>query len=193
MANVYESVLSSGGPTPAIITPSNANPAAMVSDGIYQAAAAGYAIASYDSKTPSDSTPPAVANGDIVKMGGAGYLYETQQGPQPIGGDITSVSVNTEYTIDTGLPNLKYFCAFQFYPATTDMMVLIWDYNNPTYQIRCFRRAGASQGCNQASLSAGSSTYVGDIISVGNDGKVKIKTGTASAGANAKDIHWMAY
>lgn len=109
------------------------------------------------------------------------------------GGDISNVVNNTEYTIDTGLSNLKYFCVFQFYPTTTDMMVLVWDYNVPTYQIRCFRRAGATQGCNQANLNVGNSTYVGDIISVDADGKVKIKTGSAAAGANIQDLHWLAY
>ena len=76
---MYRCGSNSGGVTPTSITPSNVTPAAMSSGVIYETTAAGYAIASYDSKTPDDTTPPSVTSGEIVKMGGAGYLYATQQ------------------------------------------------------------------------------------------------------------------
>jgi len=76
MANVYESVLASGGAAPTDITPSNSSPAAMSADGVYKATAAGYAIESYQSITPSSDG--ASFNEGIVKMSGGGYAYSSQ-------------------------------------------------------------------------------------------------------------------
>ena len=106
MANVYESVLSSGGPTPAIITPSNANPAAMAADGIYQAAAAGYAIESIGSVTPSDSTPVELTAGGIYKPTAGGFLYQSNNLKKVVTGEL---DITSNVIIPTGLDNINVF------------------------------------------------------------------------------------
>ena len=100
---------SGGGVTPTSITPSNVTPAAMSSGVIYETTAAGYAIASYDSKTPDDTTPPTVASGDIVKMGGAGYLYATlQSGYDYLTNTEQSVGANKQTTLSGLTSGKKY-------------------------------------------------------------------------------------
>ena len=119
---------SGGGVTPTSITPSNATPAAMSLGGIYETTAAGYAIASYDSKTPDDTTPPTVASGDIVKMGGAGYLYSTiQQGVN--GYSLLDDQVTTGATAHTlsNMKGKKLLILLFYWQSSTNLSVTRFD------------------------------------------------------------------
>lgn len=77
MANVYKSVLESGGVTPTPITPSNSSPVAMTANTAYEPTANGYAVESYSSVTPSNSSPVSLSSGSIYKMDGNGKAVDS--------------------------------------------------------------------------------------------------------------------
>ena len=134
MANVYESVLASGGPTPTDITPSNSSPAAMSADGVYKATAAGYAIASYSSKTPSNSSPASLTSGSIYKMSGSGKAVAsvTDLTPAP---DNESPATITSGTIYRATANGK---------AVEDITTVTPDDSDPPilYTGGCYKTTG---------------------------------------------------
>ena len=72
--------VSGGSATP--ITPSNANPVALISGVAVEPTANGYAIQSYDNITPP-SSPQAISSGDILKMIGNGYVIDTYSTATP--------------------------------------------------------------------------------------------------------------
>ena len=106
MANVYESVLSSGGPTPTIITPSNPNPVALAANGVYQPTAAGLAIESVGSVTPSDSTPVELTAGGIYTPSAGGFLYESNNLKKIIIGH-TDITGGSGTYLNTGLTDIN--------------------------------------------------------------------------------------
>lgn len=82
MANVYESVLASGGVTPTSITPSNASPAQLVTHVPYEVTQSGYAVATIAHVTPSGEPEP-VGTSDMYKMEAAGYVVDQIGGVMP--------------------------------------------------------------------------------------------------------------
>ena len=196
MANVYQSVLGSGGATPTSITPSNSSPVALTANTPVNPTAAGYAIESYSSKTPDDSTPPTVASGDIVKMGGAGYLYETQQGGVNLktGTVAIAATTSTEYTINTGLNSItrfglhaysnkaNYGKAMQFYNQ--------WDSSDPTMQY-VLSKYSSNGGNTYTDLTSTSIATAITIESV-SGGTVKIKS-PSNTNWNDLSLEWWAW
>lgn len=156
---MYRCGSNSGGVTPTSITPSNVTPAAMSSGVIYETTAAGYAIASYDSKTPDDTTPPTVASGDIVKMGGAGYLYATQQSGAQVATGVASLTTsNLKITTDF---KPKKICVQQ--DNTTNVRFFVYDDDISTTKYRTCA-SGSSAGISN--LGTGSI----QLVSIENDG-----------------------
>ena len=63
---------SQGGSDPTNITPSNANPPSMVTNGVYKSTGSGYAISSYSNITPRNDETVALTSGNIYKATGNG-------------------------------------------------------------------------------------------------------------------------
>lgn len=196
MANVYQSVLGSGGVTPTNITPSNSSPVALTANTPVNPTAAGYAIESYDSKTPDDDTPPTVASGDIVKMGGAGYLYETQQSGVDLKTGTLTIDTTTskEYTINTGLTSLSHFALHAVSNKSNylNSMQLYnqWDSSDASNQYILSRYA--ANGVTSLTALSGTAVATAITISSVSGGTVKIK---APSNSNWVDLslEWWAW
>ena len=194
MANVYQSVLGSGGAAPTSITPSDSSPAYMSSGGVYQPTANGYAIESQpESKTPSDTSPASVTSGSIVRPSAAGYLYATNHS---IGacGNPSDVTGNAQpLTINTGLPSIRRF--FISYVCNTGgSSRAAAQYNSDLSQTnyQAFYWNGNTTGgfYDKAIGTASGNAYVASVDSI-SGGTITLKTGANNSGA-IKSAWWVA-
>lgn len=142
MANVYQSVLGSGGGvTPTSITPSNSSPVTLTSGEVYQPTANGKAVSSVDDLTPGNVDPPIIERGKVYKATLDGYGVRTlpesvtpsdanppslsnarSYNPSAVGylcatkrtsGTASSDgSASSEFTCDTNLTTVKRFFAW---------------------------------------------------------------------------------
>ena len=104
-------------------------------------------------------------------------------------GTVTNVNYNTEYTIDTGLSAVNYFCAYQ--SPTGGYTGLIYDASEPSYYFQGYYRSGTGQAYGRKSINAGGGSVMPVITSV-SGGTVKLKTGTSNLDVNKQNIVWFA-
>ena len=96
-----------GGVSPASITPSDSNPAAMTNGSVYQANGSGYAIASSPTAVTPSASGTAFTSG-IKKMSSAGYAYSAKPTPS-LQSKTSAPNVSTNKTVspDSGYDGLS--------------------------------------------------------------------------------------
>lgn len=189
MANVYQSVLGSGGVAPTSITPSDSSPVAMSSGGVYQPTANGYAIESQpESKTPSDTSPASVTSGSIVRPSASGYLYATNHS---IGacGNPSDVTGNAQtLTINTGLPSIRRF--FIYYIGNTGNTANCFTTYNADISTTNYISYSGANAYNKEIGTASGYAYAASVDSI-SGGTITLKTGANNAAA-IKSAWWVA-
>ena len=178
-----------------IITPSNSTPPQLTANGAYSVTSAGYAIASYSSKTPSDSNPPSVSSGEIVKTGGAGYLCENPGFPYTKSGTIPDfTSINQEQSVDTGLTSVKYI----YVEGTTPngaTLANVWVDTDKAFskQVSVYGTSSAINCTHSASDATGVITANNRYMKVSaiSGGTITVKSGNETS-YQYKNVKWYA-
>ena len=187
-------------------TPSNSSPAQLTSGGIYKMASAGMAIQSMDSVTPSDASPYPVSSEDICKMTGNGYAIQSYTditpsadgaefsaginkmsgggyaySQRPSGGStkygtIGSYSINSEFTVQTGLTSVTKFTLVTAIPNVTNRRtVTVYDADVSTTTC-AIAYLGGSVTSNATNFNT-RNTYMPVIKSI-SGGDITILTGS---------------